>query len=125
MPGLDWHRKGTTMRAFFSLTTLTLSLMLVEPALAQQQPVFFGPQPLHIVNKPVDTSTAVGNFHVNQNAFRAPRAPGTFTVSNFFPKISLGSWPPKIAKAPSFPSPPPAAKTNSPMNTNLLPTPGR
>jgi hypothetical protein len=120
-----YRKKGDkTMRGFVALP-VSVMLALAVPVMAQQPAgTFFGSQPRNITFKPIDTSNAVGSLNVNK-AFRPPRAPSTFSLSNVFPKISLGSWPPKTANPPVFPSTSTPAKTNSFVNQNMFGPPGQ
>jgi hypothetical protein len=98
-------QRGLSMRAGLAIVGLTAALALLVPAFAQQTgklPSFstgFTP-PGGFSNKPIDISTALKPLNINQS-FRPPRPPSTFTLSNFFPKISVGRYPPKL---PSFPN---------------------
>jgi hypothetical protein len=91
------------MRIFLGLGSLVLGLALVAQAPAQKTnqltPFFNGVNPTHMNFKPIDTSQAMRTFNVN-GAMRPPSAMRTFTLSQFFPRISLGSWPPKIPNVP-------------------------
>lgn len=49
----------------------------------------------NLTSTKIDTSRALRPSNVN-GAFRTPAQPKAFGLGNIFPKISLGSWPPKL-----------------------------
>lgn len=87
------------MRAPILVLSLLTALVLCVGGFAQQNAgSWAGTDPRSIQFKPIDTSKALklGN---TANAFHAaPQAKG-FGMSHFFPKLSFGSWPPRIARA--------------------------
>lgn len=100
-------------RYIFGVAALVMSLSLLQSSFAQQASTIMGQQqqnsqassfwtgvnPRAINFQKIDTSKALAPVNTS-SVFRAPRAPSTFQLSNVFPKISLGSWPPKTANAP-------------------------
>src|SRR5262249_4829457 len=86
------------MHKGLGILTLLVTLALVAPGGAQQQKpassFFTGVDPRDIRFKPIDTS----------NAFRTPRQPKAFSLTNLFHKFTLPSWPPKVASAPILPA---------------------
>ena len=53
----------------------------------------------------VDISAAMKTLNINQ-AFVTPQQPKPFILSNYFPKITLPSWPPMIANTSKLPQSP-------------------
>jgi hypothetical protein len=104
---------------------------IVLPALAQQpagQPsanqFFTGVNPRTISMPKVDPTKAMRNTNITKalQPNSAQKSTGVFNLSNVFPKVTLGSWPPKLptfvaVKTPSVPT-----STTVPQGVNLFPT---
>jgi hypothetical protein len=79
------------------------------PTLTQQQQAAsfltgVNPQTKKLV--PIDVSKAMQPLNNVNKTFRPLRPPAPFTLSQFFPKVTLPSWPPKKAVTPVLPQSP-------------------
>lgn len=89
------------IRTFLASTLVLVFMLMLLPAQAQQQSstFFTGVNPRDIKFKTIDVSNA--NRATNtSNMMRPVRQPQTFTLSNMFRSMTLGSWPPKVASTP-------------------------
>jgi hypothetical protein len=101
------------MHAGMFLASVTLTVGLVVNAGAQQldqqaQAAKFmtGVSPRDIKVVPIDVSKAMQPLNNVNRTFRTPRPPTPFTLSQFFPRVTLPSWPPKKAFTPILPKSP-------------------
>jgi hypothetical protein len=100
------------MRSASIFVGAALALWLVNPAVSQQPANnFFTPRTPVFV--PIDTATAMKNLNVN-SAFRTPAQPKPFSLASVFPKVSMPSWPPKIANTPVL------SQKNNPYQPNPI-----
>jgi hypothetical protein len=79
------------------------------PTLAQQQQAasfFTGVSPQTIKIAPIDVSKAMQPLNNVNKTFRPLRPPAPFTLSQFFPKVTLPGWPVKKAVTPVLPQSP-------------------
>jgi hypothetical protein len=72
---------------------------------APPEAFFTGVSPRDVKVVPVDVNAAMKTLNINR-AFLPPRQPTPFVLSNFFPKITFPSWPPKLASTPKLPQSP-------------------
>ena len=93
------------MRAAMWVIGAALAVGYASPAHAQQSftQTFNGVNPRNITMVPIDTNKALRSMNVS-SAFRTPSQTKTFSLSNIFHKISMPTWPPRIA-TPTFLSP--------------------
>lgn len=77
------------------------SLWFLASAYAQQPAASFftGADPRAIKFQPIDVGRANRAPNMS-NMFRPARQPQTFTLSNFFHKATLGTWPPTVPNTP-------------------------
>ncbi|MBM4070495.1 MAG: hypothetical protein FJ271_16295 [Planctomycetes bacterium] len=89
------------IRTFLASVVAFVAMALLTPAQAQQQAstFFTGVNPRDIKMKHIDV-TAANRTPRMSNMMRPVRQPQTFTLSNMFRNLTLGSWPPKVAKTP-------------------------
>ncbi len=82
-----------------------LALILFLAGVANAQSSVIGGTPRNIVNVPVDTSKALSTTANASRALRTPSAAtnSPFNLGNIFPKISLGTWPPKTPQVSMLP----------------------
>lgn len=73
---------------------------------AQAASFFTGVNPQSIKTVPIDVSKAMQPLNNVNRTFRTPRPPTPFTLSQFFPKMTLPSWPVKKAVTPVLPQSP-------------------
>ena len=66
---------------------------------------FTGVNPATVKRVPVDINAAMKTLNINQ-AFVTHPPPRPFILSNYFPKITLPSWPPIIANTSKLPNSP-------------------
>jgi hypothetical protein len=88
-------------RTFLASAVALLAMVLLTPAQAQQQSASFftGANPRDIKFKTIDVTTANRSPNMS-NMMRPVRQPQTFTLSNMFRNLTLGSWPPKVPNTP-------------------------
>lgn len=85
------------MRKILIVAGALLGITLVLKASAQQPGGFWtGTDPRKIEFKTIDTSRAL-RPSATSRAFHAPSNPTPTGIGRFFPKLSLGSWPPNRA----------------------------
>jgi hypothetical protein len=100
------------MRAATLLFGVGLAFAIALPATGQQFGTLFnGVNPRNINLVPIDTNKALKSMNVS-TAFRTPSQQKAFSLTNVFPKISMPSWPPKIA-TPSI-----LSQKNNPFQPN-------
>ena len=114
------------MRTIWWLGAACLSTALVLPSLAQQpagQPnanqFFTGVDPRQIKSVPIDPGRALrpGNVNGALQSGVAQRANRPFSMSNLFPKLTLGSWPPTRATSFVVTKTPPLMSTTVPKGS--------
>lgn len=83
------------MRKGFAVL-LFVGMVLVGPGLAQDRPSVFsgGMRPQAVTMKPMDTTRAMTPPQMGRYPQFGPQK--AMSASNFFPKLSLGSWPPRL-----------------------------
>jgi hypothetical protein len=74
---------------------------------------FNGVNPRNITNVPFDASKAMKNLNVS-SAFRTPAQSSPLSLTNIFPKVHLGSWPPIVPNTPVI------SQKNNPFQPNPL-----
>jgi hypothetical protein len=100
------------VRAASFIFGAVVALLLMNSALAQQPANnFFTPRTPVFV--PIDTAKATKSLNVN-SAFRTPAQTKPFSLTNVFPKVSMPSWPPKIASTPVL------SQKNNPYQPNPI-----
>ncbi|MCI0640568.1 MAG: hypothetical protein L0Y70_15960, partial [Gemmataceae bacterium] len=89
------------MRAIWALLILGLTSALTLPAIAQQPAgsIFTGVDPRAVKVTPIDLNKAMQPYNMSSSFRKAPTA-NPFNLSNFFRKMTLGTWPPLVAKTP-------------------------
>ncbi len=89
------------MRKTLAILVVVFSGYVLAPALAQQPASMFftGANPRELKFKPIDISHANRPTNMS-NMLRPQRTPKAFVLSNVFPRINLGSWPPKVPSTP-------------------------
>ena len=92
------------MRILSGAIVLVLALSTQTTAQQTLDPSSFltGVKPGNLQFKPINTGTAIKPLGLN-SAFPAQRQQSAFGLGKVFPKISLGSWPPKLAQSPLLP----------------------
>jgi hypothetical protein len=102
------------VRKMWWLGTLFAAAALVLPALAQQpagQPnansFFTGADPRKLTLSKVDTTKAMKTSSIGKamQSTTAQRLPSVFSAKSVFPRVTLGSWPPKLPSFGSTPTP--------------------
>jgi hypothetical protein len=121
------------VRAATTLFGVALTLALVVPVTAQQSANFLTGQqsastfftgvdasaiPRHLANSPlagvpIDTNKAMKNLNIN-SAFRTPAQSKPFSLTNVFPKMSLGLFRPVVPNTPIL------NQKNNPFQPNPL-----
>ena len=114
------------MRKAWWIVAMVFSVALVLPVFAQQpagQPdanqFFTGANPRNIKTVKIDPTKAMRGSNVAKAMQPTTSSQRSMTSRGFgFPRVTLGSWPPKL---PSFstvktPTPPPATKATSSVN---------
>lgn len=89
------------MRRTGSVLVAAALLLAALPSFAQQQAGGFltGVNPTRLNFQPIDTSRALRGATV-AGGLRNPSLPGTSSFGRLFPRISLGSWPPRLPFTP-------------------------
>ncbi len=114
------------MRKGWWIAALVLSAGLTVPALAQQPAgpaeagrFFTGVNPRNIKMSKIDPSRALRN----SNAARALQPASTqralsnpFSLGSFFPRVTLGSWPPRLPTFTAVQTPTPPTNFTSSVN---------
>jgi hypothetical protein len=95
--------EGVTVRALSVLLWAALAAMtLTIPASAQTMSSsqffqgFNGVNPRNVTFSAIDTTKAMQTMNVN-SAFRPSAQQKPFNLTNILPKVSMPSWPPKVA----------------------------
>ncbi len=97
-------RRGRCATRFYQ-AGIVITLTLAVPIVAQQPGAnnfFTGVNPRNLTMNKIDTTQALKKYNFN-TAFRNQNTPKTFNLGGIFPKISMPSWPPKIASTPVLP----------------------
>lgn len=89
------------VRTILASAVALVAMLLLTSAQAQQQSSMFftGANPRDIKFKAIDVSRA-NRVPSTSNMMRPVRQPQTFTLSNMFRNMTLGTWPPKVASTP-------------------------
>ncbi len=75
---------------------------------------FNGVNPRNVNFTTIDTSKAMKTTNVN-SAFRTPAQQKPFSLTNVLPKVSMPTWPPKIASPPAI-----LSQKNNPFQPNPI-----
>ena len=89
------------VRKVLASLVVVSSLWLLLPAFGQQpaSTFFTGANPRDIKFQAIDVSRASRAPNMS-NMFRPARQPQGFTLSNFFHRATLGTWPPTVPSTP-------------------------
>jgi hypothetical protein len=82
---------GGAMRSGVGVMVLAAGLIVSLQAFGQS---WTGANPRNLQFKPIDTSKAMKAFPTNK-AFHTPSPVKNTGIDRFFPKLTLGSWPPR------------------------------
>src|SRR5688572_21104042 len=116
------------MRTTWCLGALILSAALLAPAPAQQPgsaqagQFFTGVNPRQINGVKVDPARAIrrSNMGKAMQSNAVQRTPSVFSMQGMFPRVSLGSWPPKLPNFSNSTAPPTKTSTVATGNVNLF-----
>ncbi len=120
------------MRTSVGVGAALILAAIVLPALAQQpagQPdansFFTGVNPRKITTAKVVDPTKVMRTPNLTNALqpnKSQKSSGVFNLGNVFPKVTLGSWPPKLPTFVAVKTPTVPTSTTVPQGVKLFPT---
>ena len=121
------------MRRLWAFLIGTAILGICLPAMGQSRMLtpdqasqaFTGANPRDIqIKNLVNPGKALKDYQLN-NSLRKPAQPSVFNLSHVFPKISLGTWPPKVPNVSILGAKNNPYQPNPPRGVNLFNPPAK
>ncbi|MBI3409839.1 MAG: hypothetical protein HY040_15985 [Planctomycetes bacterium] len=119
------------MRKLWPLISGVIVLGICLPVLAQSRQnadpatMITGAKPINIQsNNLVHPGKAMKDYKLNNN-LRTPAQPSVFNLKNVFPKISLGTWPPRVPNVSILGAKNNPYQPNPPRGVNLFNPPSK